>query len=124
MSQVMKSYMGIFLIMFLAMVSMGVLSAFMTVIDARDTHAKVIDELENSNYCTDVIRELLDEADSKKYQLKITMYQDGGEITITDKAHIPGNTEHVRMAKVALTFPFQVAFFGMRDMHTISGYAR
>lgn len=90
MSQVMKSYMGIFLIMFLAMVSMGVLSAFMTVIDARDTHARVIDELENSNYSADVIRELLNEADSKKYQLKITMYQDEEKITITDKANIPG----------------------------------
>lgn len=124
MSQVMKSFMGIFLIMFLAMVSMGVLSAFMGVIDARDLHAQIIDELENSDYSANVMREQFDIAERAGYQLDITIYRGEDQVEYTGKDQVADLPSGAELAKVCLTFPFRVGFFGFNDAHTLCGYAR
>lgn len=124
MSQIMKSFMGIFLIMFLAMVSMGILSAFMEVIDARDLHSRMIDELENSDYSANVMREQFDLAESAGYQLDITLYQGDVETKCTKREQVPDQASDAELAKVCLTFPFQVDFLGIDNTHTLCGYAR
>ena len=46
MSQIMKTFLGVFLIMFMVVTSSGVLSGFMTVVEAQNLHAQIINELE------------------------------------------------------------------------------
>ena len=45
MSQIMKTFLGVFLIMFMVVTSSGVLSGFMTVVEAQNLHAQIINEL-------------------------------------------------------------------------------
>ena len=48
MSQIMKTFLGVFLIMFMVVTSSGVLSGFMTVVEAQNLHAQIINELEDN----------------------------------------------------------------------------
>ena len=57
MSQIMKTFMGIFLLLFLMASSAGMLGAFLQVLKAQDMHAMIVDELENSDYCLSVLEE-------------------------------------------------------------------
>ena len=50
MSQIMKAFFGIFLIMFMTVTSSGILSGFMTVVEAQNLHAQIINELEDSDF--------------------------------------------------------------------------
>ena len=50
MSQVIKTFLGVFLILFLTVTAAGVLGAFYQMLHAQNLHAKMIDELENSDY--------------------------------------------------------------------------
>ena len=54
MSQIMKTFLGVFLIMFMVVTSSGVLSGFMTVVEAQNLHAQIINELEDSDYDSSV----------------------------------------------------------------------
>ena len=47
MSQIMKAFFGIFLIMFMTVTSSGILSGFMTVVEAQNLHAQIINELDD-----------------------------------------------------------------------------
>jgi hypothetical protein len=53
-SQIMKTFLGVFLIMFMVVTSSGVLSGFMTVVEAQNLHAQIINELEDSDYDSSV----------------------------------------------------------------------
>ena len=53
MSQIMKSFLGLFLIMFMVVTSAGVLSGFLSVLSAQNTHAAIISELEDSDFAED-----------------------------------------------------------------------
>lgn len=50
----MKTFLGVFLIMFMVVTSSGVLSGFMTVVEAQNLHAQIINELEDSDYDSSV----------------------------------------------------------------------
>ena len=45
MSQVMKAFMGVFMVLFLMATSTGVIGAYYQVLHAQNTHAVMIDEL-------------------------------------------------------------------------------
>lgn len=46
MSQIMKAFMGVFLTLFMAVTAMGILAAYMEVMNAQDMQARIVDEIE------------------------------------------------------------------------------
>lgn len=125
MSQIMKTFMGIFLLLFLMASSAGVLGAFLQVLNAQDMHAMIVDELENSNYCLPVLRESFQKAENYGYDLEVILYRENHETYVcTEKEVLPQNTNDMEMAKVTLVFYFEIPFLRIRQSYGISGYAR
>ena len=56
MSQIMKAFMGVFLTLFMAVTAMGILAAYMEVMNAQDMQARIVDEIENSDFNTGVVQ--------------------------------------------------------------------
>lgn len=125
MSQVIKGYVGIFLILLLMMTSIGTLSAFMMVVSAQDVHANIIDELENSAYAKDVLAECFDTAGQSGYELSVNLfYDDGTSCGISSLEEIPADSGNASYARVELKFPLTIGFFQLEQNHIVSGYAR
>lgn len=125
MSQIMKTFMGIFLLLFLMASSAGMLGAFLQVLKAQDMHAMIVDELENSDYCLSVLEESFVNAQNYGYDLSIILYRENHETYVcTKKEELPQDTEDAEMAKITLMFPFEISFFGISQNYGISGYAR
>lgn len=125
MSQIMKSFLGIFIMLFMALTSIGILSAFLQVMDAQDMHARIINELENSNFSASVIRENFEMAEEAGYQLSVTLYYENEKQTeYPEKEAVQESSSAASMAKVNLEYPFQIAFFEMNSCHVLSGFAR
>ena len=49
MSQIIKAFTGIFMVLFLMATSMGILGAFVQTLQVQNLHGQVIDELEHKN---------------------------------------------------------------------------
>lgn len=125
MSQIIKTFLGIYLILFMAVTSVGILAAYMQVLGAQDLQARIVDELENSRYAAPVIRAEFEEANRAGCRLTVTLYYENGRTIAAESAsRIPDSTQEVCMARVELSFPFQVACLGIRQEHTLTGYAR
>ncbi|MBR4026464.1 MAG: hypothetical protein IKJ01_02745 [Lachnospiraceae bacterium] len=125
MSQIMKAFMGIFMILFLMVSSVGMLGAFLQVLHAQDMHACMIDEMENSNYCKEVLEECFEIAEQSGYKLELILYQENYKaVSCTTKAELPQENVDIALAKVTLEFPFRIVFFQINDNYKISGYGR
>lgn len=125
MSQVMKAFMGVFMVMFLMTTSTGVLGAFYQILHAQNTHAVMIDELENSDYAKAVMLECFKTAEQEEYDLQLSLYSDSEEIkTCTSSADLPESTKEVSMVEVVLQYSIEVAFFEVVTEQQLFGYAR
>lgn len=125
MSQIMKAFTGVFLILFMAVTAMGILSAYMEVMNAQDMQARIVDEIENSDFNSSVIKNCFNQSEEAGYQLAVTLYcEETAVITAHSAGEIPIVTEGVEMAKVEMSFPFRVVFLGIDKTHTFTSYAR
>lgn len=124
MSQVIKSFMGLFLILFLMSACIGILSAFMIVVEAQDMHAQLVDEMENSNFNSMVIKQCFEKANECGYSLSVTCYHDAKAVVYTNINDLPDELPKVSLAKLELSFPFSIPFFGIHNEHTLCAYAR
>lgn len=127
MSQIFKAYMGVLMILLMGFSAGGILGAYLCVAGAQDFHALVISELEGSDYYPKVVENCCARAGEAGYQLEIIYYTENGESGIWDGTGtfpdaVDGN--RIEMAKVNLTFPLRIAFFGIQQEHTLCGYAR
>lgn len=125
MSQVMKAFMGVFMVLFLMTTSTGVLGAFYQILHAQNTHAVMVDELENSDYARSVMEACFDTAEKEGFHLQLSLYSDTEEIKkCTSKAELPENTEDISMAEVVLNYSIVIAFFDIDMEQQLFGYAR
>lgn len=123
MSQIMKTFLGVFLIMFMVVTSSGVLSGFMTVVEAQNLHAQIINELEDSDYDSSVAQTCFENASKAGDTLELKLYMTDNSIrTVTDASQIASSDE-IEKARVELKFTYAVAFFGIEQEHVLSGYA-
>lgn len=122
-SQIMKTFLGVFLIMFMVVTSSGVLSGFMTVVEAQNLHAQIINELEDSDYDSSVAQTCFENASKAGDTLELKLYMTDNSIrTVTDASQITSSDE-IEKARVELKFTYAVAFFGIKQEHVLSGYA-
>lgn len=79
--------------------------------NARDYHASVVNEIEESNFNTDVINGLYTDASGKGYSLE--------PITVTEIEN------HRKVAEVVLDYTYDVGILNITgERHSIRGYAR
>lgn len=125
MSQVMKAFTGVFMVLFLMITSTGVLGAFYQILHAQNTHAVMIDELENSDYTKSVMEACFETAEREGFHLQLSLYSDAEEIKkCTSKEELPQNTDSVSMAEVVLNYSVEIAFFDVNVEQQLFGYAR
>lgn len=125
MSQIMKAFTGIFIVLFMTASSMGILGAFLQVSKAQEYHAAMIDELENSDYSTNVLMECLHAAKENGYKVEITLYEkNGGCVMYSESEDVPKEIQQIDMAKVDMKFMITIPFFGVKNEQKISGYGR
>ena len=125
MSQIMKAFTGIFMVLFMTVVSMGLLGAFLQVSRARSFHAMVIDELENSDYHKSVLEESLLAANKNNYDMTITLYEaEGGYVVCKSASDVPENMGSIDLAKVDMGFFIVIPFLGVENAQNICGYGR
>lgn len=125
MSQVMKAFTGIFMVLFLMTVSTGVLGAFYQILHAQNTYAMMIDELENSDFAKSVIEACYEIAEKENYRLQLSLYSDSGGVqTCTSKLDLPESTDRISMTEVVLFYDIEIAFFEIAKEQQLFGYAR
>lgn len=121
----MKSFMGVFIMLFMTISCIGILSGFLSVLAAQDLHAAIISELEDSDYYEEVIKESFDKAKQAGSTLTMTLYySDNTTREIGEGDAINLDNIDVEMAKVNLKFNIKIGIFALNDEHILSGYAR
>ncbi len=124
MSQIMKTFLGIYLLFFVLFTSVSILFLFLQVTDAQNSHARIIEEVENANFYHDVLKECFDNAQSNGYQLRMVLYRENNlEIICEQPEDIPEEVNDITKARIELDFHFEVPFFGIEEEHTMAGYA-
>lgn len=123
MSQVFKSFMGVFFILILLLFGMGIISAQMDVSHALDYKSDIVTELENSNYNSDVLNACIRQAADNGYVVQVRTYSTGGA-SVLYTAPNAADTTGVVMAEVTLTYPYTIGFLNSVTNHTVRGYAR
>lgn len=124
MSQIMKAYMGVFVILALAAVSGGILSGYLNVLCAQDLHAGMIAELEDSHFCQSVLQECFKQAEEKGYHLTVTLYsEDGSLLRVEHAGGVPADSYLSERAEVSLEFVYEHAFLQIQKTHVLTGYA-
>ena len=125
MSQIVKAFLGVFLTLFMAVVSLSVLTAYMEVMNAQDMQARIVDELENSDFNAGVMRECFQKCADAGYELSVTVYAEGSAVSVFHtKKEVPEALENISVAKVEMHFPLKSAFLGMNQARSFVGYAR
>lgn len=111
MGQVMKTYLGIFFLLLMGLVGIGVVAAGIEVNAARNYHADVVTEIECSNFNPSVIDVCKQQAQDSGYKLEVTdMVYDAGE--------------NKQMAEVILTFDYAIPILNLVSDHEVRGFAR
>ena len=113
MSTTIKTYVGIFILMVSLFSMAGVLSACIDAGNARDFHASVIAEIEDSNFAPSVISSCKTQAANAGYDLII----DEGSIVRDDDGR-------PALMEVILKYEYRVDFFGVLSTQQIRGFAR
>lgn len=125
MSQIIKTFTGIVMVMFLMMTASGILGAFLQTMNAQDLHSAMIEELENSHYAKPVVQECFDAAKQAAYELEVCLYSETqAMVTCKSAADIPADMSDIFLAEVILKYPVQIAFFDLNIQQEIFGYAR
>jgi hypothetical protein len=125
MSQVMKAFMGVFMVLFLMTTSTGVLGAFYQILYAQNSHAVMVDELENSDFAKSVMEACFETAEREEYRLQMSLYSSSKDTCIcTSKEELPAETEDITMVEVLLFYDIEIAFFEIAKEQQLFGYAR
>lgn len=125
MSQVMKAFMGVFMVLLLVTTSAGVLGAFYQILHAQNTHAVMLDELENSDFAKVIMEACFETAELEEYRLQMNLFSESEEIqTCMSIEELPNNTEDVTMVEVILFYDIELAFFEIATEQQLFGYAR
>ena len=111
MSQIMKAFMGVFLTLFMAVTAMGILAAYMEVMNAQDMQARIVDEIENSDFNENVINTCVSQGADAGYQVEVTpcTYDENN---------------NMRTAEVVVSYEYKLPLFGISGTKSTRGIAR
>lgn len=110
MAEIIKVYLGLFMLLLLLVLGVGIIGAVRQAENARLFHEDVIEELQCSNFSPGVESACAELASAQGYQLSITPIRDEeGEIL---------------MEEVILRYPYKIPILDLSLMHETRGYAR
>lgn len=125
MSQIMKAFTGIFVLLFMMSSATGILGVFFQTIYAQNLHAVIIDELENSDYAYSVLEDAFATVAERGFELELKLYEkNSGIVTCRSIDEVPVDLSGVNMAEVTLSYPIQLVFFNVYNTQHLIGYAR
>lgn len=111
MGQIIKTYLGIFFILLMGMVGIGIVTAGVQSSAARNYHADVITEIECSNFNDGVIEACKQQAEAAGYTLKVnTMDYDANG--------------HIKTAEIILVYDYAIPVLNLITDHEVRGFAR
>lgn len=127
MSEVIKAYIGIFLIFFLVFSSVTMIASALDAQEARSFENAVIREAENSGYSTDVLNACGKDAVRHHYKLKVILYHEDGRVNDLDydtkDQEYSMDVSDVGMAQIRLRYPYRLCMFHQEIQHEICGLA-
>ena len=111
MGQVLKTYLGLFFLLLMGLVGIGVVAAGMEAAAARSYHADVISEIECSNFNASVVAACQNQAEEEGYGLEVKMmsYDPQG---------------HTRVAEVILHYEYAIPVLNLVTDHQVRGFAK
>lgn len=125
MSQIIKTFLGVFLMLFLSAATVSILTAYLRVLGTQDLQAQIVDEIENSDYAPAVVRECFASASKAGCELAVTYYYEGGgTVCCTEAASAAEDVGSVTMVRVELSFPLEIGLFGFNKTHSFTDYAK
>ncbi|NMC59414.1 MAG: hypothetical protein GYA51_08550 [Candidatus Methanofastidiosa archaeon] len=113
MSTIIKTYIGIFILLLGVFTMAGVMSACIDANNARDFHASVIAEIEDSNFAPSVIN-----------ACKTQAANDGYELLIDDNSIVKNEDGKTTLMQVILEYKYHVDFLGVISTQQIRAFAR
>lgn len=111
MKHIVEAFSALILIMLMAFVSIGILTASAQVTNAKLYKADCIAEIENSNFNPAVISECIAKAANAGYELQV-------------KSCSYDTFNDVNTAEVILTYQYEIPLFGVSVTKTTRGIAR
>lgn len=124
MSQIIKSFLGVFLLLVMCSVGITIFAMFLHVMSAQNLHADIVNELENSAFHKSVIENCFERAEDESCKLKLTLYDDQNISTvITKKEDIPQELGAIVSARVDMIFELNLPFVPTKESHIFSAYA-
>lgn len=123
MGQVVKTYLGIFLMMLLTMAGIGIITAEIEVAKARNYKTDVVIELENSAYNPKVAQMCVKQAEESGYILELLFYDAKGRVYRMDALEENSDVT-IDMAEVYLSYQYRIGPFHSSGWHSIRGMAR
>lgn len=107
MAQVVKSFLGLFFLLFLTVLGCGIISAQLTNSYAREFKGAVICELENSSCNQKIVSSCISQAKDKGYELQVILHENQGR----------------RLAEVILEYKYEIPILGYKRICETRGYA-
>ena len=125
MSQIIKAFTGIFMMLFIMTSVVGVLQVFFSVVQAQNYHSALIYELESSNHANSILKNGIEAGKSLGYQINYTLIKEsGGVVRCTKTQDVPDNVEDIECVEVVLRYPVRIAFFEIEKAQELVGFAR
>lgn len=123
MSQIVKAFSGIFFLLLLLFLGIGIVSAQMDVEKAKDYKSDIVMEIENSNYSVSVLNACIEQAKANGYDIAITVYQENGVANTYAEANVT-NTKGAYLAEILLTYHYGIGILNTSTEHSIRGFSR
>lgn len=111
MGQVIKTYLGLFFLLLMGLVGIGVVTAGVQSAAARNYHADVISEIECSNFNAGVISACKQQAQDAGYGLEVKLMSHDAE-------------GHTMTAEVILEYDYAIPILNLATEHEVRGFAR
>ena len=115
MSQIIKAFMGVFLTLFMAVTAMGILAAYMEVMNAQDMQARIVDEIENSDFNTGVVQQCFLQSEEAGYQLKVTFFNENSTVATVSQVRYHMEWMGLIWQKLKCSFHFRLLFWELTD---------
>lgn len=113
MSTTIKTYVGIFILMLSVFSMAGVMSACIDANNARDFHASVMAEVEDSNFAPSVIQ-----------ACKVQAEKSGYELLVDSNSVVRDEDGKPTLMEVILRYEYRIDFLGVVSTQQIRGFAR
>lgn len=125
MSQIIKAFTGIFMMLFIMVTTVGVMRIYFETVQAQNFHASLLYELESSNHALSVLKNGMQVGKLLNYEIEYSFIKEGGGVVVCAKyQEIPRNVDDVEDVEVVLRYPVQLGFLGIDTKQELIGYAR